>query len=124
MRSVTGSAVLLLLACGGSPRPAGSADFLPASAQPPETLVLAAPGGAEVWFTGARTARRADGSSCLERAMEIRRGPERRPIPLLYTGAAPRLVNDSTIEARIWRECAPGHTYRVNLRTGLPVRVR
>jgi hypothetical protein len=94
------------------------------AAEPPETLVLAAPGGVEVWFTGARTAPRPDGGSCLERAMEIRRGTERRPIPLLYTGAAPRLVDDSTIEARIWRDCAPGNTYRVNLRTGFPVRVR
>jgi hypothetical protein len=56
--------------------------------------------------------------------MEIRRGAERIPIPLLYTGAPPTRVNDSTIEAAIWLHCHPGNVYQVNLRTGQPSRVR
>jgi hypothetical protein len=56
--------------------------------------------------------------------MQIRREGRRIAIPLLYTGAAPRLVNDSTIEAAIWLSCRPGNAYRVSLGSGQPVRVR
>jgi hypothetical protein len=56
--------------------------------------------------------------------MGIRRDGKRTPIPLLYTGAPPRLVNDSTIEAAIWLNCRPGNVYQVNLRSGQPVRVK
>ena len=55
--------------------------------------------------------------------MEIRQAGRRTPIPLLYTGAAPALVNDSTIRARVWLRCVPGSAYLVNLRTGVPTRV-
>ena len=91
----------------------------------PDSLALAIPGGAEVWFTGSRTATDSAGQPCVERVMEIRR-PDgtRTPIPLLYTGAAPVLRNDSTIRARIWLNCRPGNTYDVNLRTGHPTRVQ
>jgi hypothetical protein len=56
--------------------------------------------------------------------MEIRAAGKRTPIPLLYTGELPRLITDSTIEAAIWLNCRPGNVYRVNLRTGQPVRVK
>jgi hypothetical protein len=56
--------------------------------------------------------------------MEIRAEGRTTAIPLLYTGAGPRLVNDSTIEAELWLNCRPGQAYRVDLRTGRPVRVR
>ena len=56
--------------------------------------------------------------------MEIRRGGTRIPIPLLYTGSAPEIVNDSTLRARLSDKCVPGDAYLVNLRTGQPVRER
>jgi hypothetical protein len=56
--------------------------------------------------------------------MDIRDHGRITPIPLLYTGASPRLVDDSTIEAAIWLNCRPRNVYRVNLRSGQPVRVK
>ena len=56
--------------------------------------------------------------------MEIRRGASKIPIPLLYTGSAPEIVNDTTLRARLSNKCEPGDAYLVNLRTGQPVRER
>jgi hypothetical protein len=87
---------------------------------PADSLALSAPGGVEVWYTLARPARAADGTTCVDRALEIRRGGSRIPVPLLYTGTAPELVNDTTIRARLSDRCAPGDRYLVNLTTGRP----
>jgi hypothetical protein len=114
---------LLLAACGGGeraePKPARST-----ASPPPDSLALTLPGGAEIWFTGSRTATGADGTRCVERVMEIREGGSKRMIPLLYTGTLPTRVNDTTIEAAIWLDCRPGNVYQVNIRTGQPVRVK
>jgi hypothetical protein len=95
-----------------------------APAAPEDSLVATAPGGVEIWFTLAREGTAADGSRCVDRTMEIRRDGARIPVPLLYTGSAPELVNDSTIRARLSDRCVPGDAYLVNLRTGRPVRER
>jgi hypothetical protein len=116
-------AVVLLGACGGekpSPAPAQQEAARP----PADSLALTLPSGVEIWFTASRTATSAEGQGCIERVMEIRDGTTRRLIPLLYTGASPRLINDSTIEADIWLNCRPGNVYQVNVRSGQPVRVR
>ncbi|HEY7682432.1 MAG TPA: hypothetical protein VH879_07285 [Gemmatimonadales bacterium] len=94
------------------------------SAPPPDSLALRLASGVEVWFTGARPAVDAAGASCVERVMEIREGSRRTAIPLLYTGTPPRPLDDTTIEAAIWLNCRPGNVYRVDLRTGRPVRAR
>ncbi|HYF38826.1 MAG TPA: hypothetical protein VD930_03980 [Gemmatimonadales bacterium] len=90
--------------------------------QPSDSLVLEGPKGREVWFTLAREGRAPDGTTCIERGLEIRHGARRVPIPLLYTGVAPVVLNDSTIRAVLWTNCSAGDTYRVNLETGRPVR--
>lgn len=114
-----------LAACGERPRSAPVADSTrPAPARPADSLVLEAPGGVEVWFTDAREAQDSSGRACTERVMQIRRDGSRVAVPLLYTGEAPRLVNDSTMQAAIWLHCRPGNVYQVNLRTGYPVRVK
>lgn len=116
---------LLLAACGGPKDAAGGRDSAPPAPAPPaDSLALTAPGGVEVWFTASRRATDSAGRPCVERVMEIRRASTRVAIPLLYTGSAPRLVNDSTLEAPIWLNCRPGNVYQVNLRTGQPVRVK
>ncbi|HEY7505502.1 MAG TPA: hypothetical protein VH700_15490 [Gemmatimonadales bacterium] len=112
-------------ACGGreETRPAESA----AESQPiapADSLVATAPGGVEIWFTLAREGKGPDGSPCTDRTLEIRRGNSRIPVPLLYTGNAPQIVNDTTMRARLSDHCAPGDAYLVNLRTGRPVRER
>jgi hypothetical protein len=128
---MTTRTVLLLLtfpavaACGPTQRADGSRAEEEANVtRPADSLVLSSPAGATVWFTASRPAQDSAGRACVERVMEIRRDGKRIPIPLLYTGASPRLINDSTLEAAIWLRCRPGNVYRVNLTTGLPVRVR
>jgi hypothetical protein len=123
---VNATAALLaacLLGCGGGSsapaKPAAAAD-----APPPDSLVAKAPGGVQVWFTLARRATSPEGAPCVDRAIEIRRGETRVQVPLLYTGTAPELVNDSTLRARLSNQCRPGDAYLVDLRTGRPVRER
>jgi len=101
----------------------GTAEVARAPA-PTDSLVATAPGGVEVWFTLSREAKATDGTPCTDRTMEIRRGGTRVQVPLLYTGTAPELVNDSTIRARLSNQCVPGDAYLVDLRTGRPVRER
>jgi hypothetical protein len=116
-----------LPACGGEhgSKPAAAPAAPPASVPPAasaDALVLRTPGGTELWSTFAREGRDGTGAPCLEHALEIRSSARRIPIPLLYTRDIPRLVNDSTVSARVWNHCAPGDEYRINLRTGQPVR--
>ena len=94
------------------------------SAAPADSLVATAPGGVEIWFTLAREAKASDGTTCTDRALEVRRGGTRIPVPLLYTGSAPEVVDDTTLRARLSDQCAPGDAYRVDLRTGRPLRER
>jgi hypothetical protein len=125
--AMTFSALVQILACGGSDEQpaaetAGAAPVAPGAQR--DSLVATAPGGVEIWFTLARQGKAADGTTCVDRTMEIRRDSTRIPIPLLYTGAAPEVVNDSTIRARLSNQCVPADVYLVNLRTGRPVRER
>jgi hypothetical protein len=99
----------------------GAAEVTQAPA-PADSLVATAPGGVEVWFTLSREGKADDGTTCTDRTIEIRRGGTRIPVPLLYTGTAPVLVNDTTIRARLSNRCVPGDAYLVDLRTGRPVR--
>ncbi len=123
-------AVALLLCCGlacaerkSTAGPLDTTRVAASAPAPADSLVLRTPAGVEVWFTASRPATDSLGRSCTERVMEIRREGRHTPIPLLYTGAGPELVNDSTIRARIWLHCRPGNTYEVSLRTGYPLRV-
>jgi hypothetical protein len=121
-RAMLGAAALGGLACGARGEKAVAlADSLPPA--PADSLVATAPGGTEVWFTLARPDS-GEGGRCTDRAIEIRRGGTRIPVPLLYTGAAPEVVNDTTLRASLSTGCRPGDIYLVNLRTGHPVRER
>ena len=86
-----------------------------------DSLVLTTAPGMEVWFTLARPATAANGQHCVERGLEIRSEGKRTRVPLLYTGAAPELLNDTLMRAMLWKDCKPGEPYLVNLRTGQPV---
>ena len=129
-RNIGGSFRWLLALGGAFPLPActaPSADRSPGGAaestpRTVDSLVLTSPDGAQVWFTLARSATGAGGRACVERGLEIRRHGKRIPVPLLYTGAPPLLVNDSTLRAVLWTHCQPGDAYLVNLRSGQPVR--
>ena len=129
MRRPATAVVLAILsgACGRAPSvPArdAPADSLAARFPSlPDSLVLTAPDGSEVWFTQARRGTDSAGGTCIERGLELRRQGTRTLVPLLMTGQAPELRNDSTFRARIWLNCRPGNTYDVDLRTGRPTRV-
>ena len=110
-----------LSACGRTER-AQTKTSAGTVAQPQDSLATSTRSGAEVWFTLSRLARSSEGQSCVERGLEIRRDGRRLPIPLLYTGEAPTVVNDSTIRAMLWTDCRPVTPYRVDLQTGRPVR--
>lgn len=120
--AILGAAVLVVVAC--RERAASTvADSTSATSAPSDSLVATVGDSTEIWFTLARRDSGAAGA-CTERAVEIRRGGTRTPVPLLYTGAALEIIDDSTARARLWNRCEPGDTYQVNLRTGRPVRER
>jgi hypothetical protein len=108
-----------MLACSGGPE-ARPAEQKPATGQA-DSLVLTTGAGTEVWFTLVRPAESSDGQQCVERGLEIRAPGKQTKVPLLYTGAAPELINDSTMRATLWKNCTPGEPYLVNLQTGQPV---
>lgn len=118
------SGLATFLACSGSTGQKPAAADSVTNAPPTDSLVLTYASGIEIWFTLARAATRADGQRCVERGLEIRQGGKRVQVPLLYTGSPPVLLNDSTMRAMLWTHCTPVNPYRVNLRTGHPVRER
>lgn len=89
-----------------------------------DSLVLTTLGGVEVWYTLVRPARGSDGASCVERGLEVRRDGARMLVPLLYTRDIPQLLDDTTITARLYRDCVPGDRYRVSLRSAQPTPIR
>ena len=123
-RVLLGAVVFGGLGCADRQSDAAPAAGERASLPPPaDSLVATAPGGVEVWYTLARQDS-ADGRHCVDRAIEIRRGGTRVPVPLLYTGTSPEILNDTTLRARLSNKCRPGDAYLVDLRTGRPVRER
>ncbi|MBA3658052.1 MAG: hypothetical protein H0W67_00455 [Gemmatimonadales bacterium] len=129
-------ATISVAGCGGTPESgsdrrvatSGLGDSGDTTAAPREatlrrdSLALTAPGGVQVWYTMARDVVMADGRRCEHRALEIRHGSTRVPVPLLYTASPPELADDSTLRARLWTECDPGDLYLVDLTTGQPIR--
>ena len=123
-RSRSCSRVILLLALTPACRE-DRQESLPTHAAPPlgsDSLVAKRGDSLEIWFTLSRVGHAANGTTCVERGIEIRRDETRTPVPLLYTGAPPVILNDSTLRAELWNQCRPVATYRVDLRTGRPVR--
>jgi hypothetical protein len=110
-------AVLLFCACE---RPGRAPADRKLEARPADSMAASAP-GVEIWFTLTRPARSSTGASCVERGLEIRRAERRIPVPLLYTGESPTILNDSTMRAVLWTDCHPLTAYLVDLRTGQPV---
>jgi hypothetical protein len=96
------------------------ADSLPRVA---DSLADTGPNGLEIWFTLSRPAQSPSGEWCVERGLEIRSQARRIQVPLLYTREAPTILNDSMMRAVLSTNCHTVASYRVDLRTGQPVRV-
>jgi hypothetical protein len=120
-RQAAGFLTAALVACQpGSGDRAATADTA-VSMVPADSLAVAGR-GVEIWFTLSRPGLAPDGSPCTDRAIELRRGGRRIPVPLLYTREAPRIVNDSTARAILYTGCRAGDAYLVDLRSGRPTR--
>jgi hypothetical protein len=116
--------VLLLAACtGGSPRAEAVDSTAAVPPAPADSLVLEGPGDVTVWFTDARAATGADGSPCLERALQIRQDSTRRGVPLLYTREAPVMMGKDAIRAVLYNNCEPVAAYQVDFATISPKRL-
>ena len=135
--SIAAACLLAAYGCGGGashgheapsatarPPVAAPEGPVPASLHVADSLVLGTPGGSQVWFTDAREAHAATGEKCLERVLEIRAPGDTVRVPLLYTGEVPELVDDTTLRAHTWRDCAATDPYLVDIRTGRPRRER
>jgi hypothetical protein len=112
---------LSLAACGTSGHKTTAVADTAVSAAPKESLAVAGP-GVEIWFTFSRPGLAADGTPCVDRAIELRREGNRIPVPLLYTHEAPTIVNDTTARAVLYTGCLAGDAYLVDLRSGRPTR--
>lgn len=112
--------------CSG-PQPAmRERDSVSAPASPPslpDSLALRTAEGVEVWFTDARSAMAADGTPCLERALEVRQDTLARGVPLLYTREAPTALAKDAMRAVLYNHCAPVAAYRVDFATISPKRL-
>ena len=106
--------------CGSPPPAPPKAPEPPQAPAPADSLALRTSKGIEVWFTFARADTSTAGVPCTERTLEIRNGGRKIGVPLLYTGVAPVLLNDSTMRADIWVHCAPTERYRIDLGSGIP----
>lgn len=108
--------------CSGGESPGGEAAEAPPGPATGfvDSLVLTAPQGQQIWFTDGREARDEAGARCIERVMEIRTPLDTFPVPLLYTGEAPTVVDDSTLRARVWLDCQGRALYHVSVHTGRP----
>ena len=115
-------ALAALLVCACRPHPRSPANGETGDAPKPADSLVISNSGVEVWFTLARVAQGLDGRECVERGLEIRRGETRVQVPLLYTGTPPVLLDDSTMRAFLWNHCTPVDAYRVDLRSGRPLR--
>jgi hypothetical protein len=119
---------VLLCACGRTDRPPAGATSQPAIADARRTvadsLAGTGPNGLEIWFTLSRSAQSPAGDSCIERGLEIRRAGRRIHVPLLYTREPPIVLDDSTMRAVLSTNCRAVDRYRVDLRSGQPVRLQ
>jgi hypothetical protein len=122
---VTGLVLVLLAGCGtrGEPEAGAVPEVAQASPPVPDTLVLSLPGGNTVWLAEGRRAVDSAGTPCFERSVEIRREGVKLKVPLLFTGAIPTRVDDSTILALLYHDCRPSASYKVGVRDGMPHRV-
>lgn len=125
MRGVI-SGVALLAACGGrQPAEAPETPALPPveAARLADTLVLTTRAGYEIWLAEGREAKAEDGSTCVERSVEIRRDGTTRKVPLLFVSTPPVELDRDHIRADLSRDCRPTDRYRVELATGRPFRM-
>ena len=120
-----GSSVLILLAaCKGTPSPAATSaaaldDSSSAVVPMAETHLFDLADSTQVWIVTGREAHASGGERCLERGIQLRKGPLKIPVPLLYTSTLPEVV-DGKLVARLSKDCVSGARYAIDPKTGQP----
>ena len=122
-RAGMAASVVVVVSCfpRGEPMPGGVPAADTGLSVLADSLVLTAKDGTTIWLTEGRAGSDSSGASCVERSIEIRRDTTRLKIPLLYTVTPPVLLDDSTLRAELADKCRAARSYRVNLRTAMPV---
>lgn len=121
---IKASLLLMLAACGGGSRDSQLETVRAPEVMVPSEFVLAVNDSISLWYTLEREATSTNDTGCIERGLEVRSGERRLLVPLLYTAERPVVLDDSTIQVPLYRNCRPEQLYRVNLRTGQPTPVR
>jgi len=118
--------VMLLPACQRAASPATTRDSTATArvvdSAPPTTHILDLQDGTEVWFTVGRVGHGPTGAPCLERGIQLRKGPLKMPVPLLYTSALPVVVRGKLV-ASLSTGCVSGDEYSIDLKTAQPTRI-
>jgi hypothetical protein len=87
----------------------------------PETHLFDLADSTQVWLVTGRAAH-GNGGQCIERGIQLRKGPFKIPVPLLYTSTLPEVVNGQLV-AEISKDCVTGDAYAIDPKTGQPTKL-
>ena len=125
-RSASIGLLLLLSACQRAPAPGMTRDSAATArvvdSAPPDTHILDFDDGTEVWLTAGRVGRGPTGAPCLERGIQLRKGPLRMSVPLLYTSQLPVVIHGRLV-ASLSTNCVSGDDYAIDPRTAQPTKL-
>lgn len=117
---------VLLAGCKEAPSPQAGApatiaadDTSSAMVPTAETHLFDMPDSTQVWMVTGREAHASGGERCIERGIQLRKGPFKIPVPLLYTSTLPEIVNGKLV-ARLSKDCVSGASYSIDTKTGQP----
>ena len=123
---------LVLFAGCKAPATPESAPAAPTAATPaaetaldsivPDTHILDLADGTAVWLIPGRVGRAENGGSCLERGIQLRKGPLKMTVPLLYTSSLPDVI-DGKLVATISNSCVTGDRYTIDPATAQPTKL-
>ncbi len=117
--------LLLLPACQRAASPSATRDSAAAArvvdSTPPDIHILDLQDSTEVWLTAGRVGRGPTGAPCLERGIQLRKGPLRIQVPLLYTSVLPVVVGGKLV-ASLSNNCVSGQMYTIDAATGYPTK--
>ena len=119
--------LILLAACERPAAPAAAPTATASAAPtvdsfPPDTHILDLQDGTEVWLTTGRVGQGPNGTTCLERGVQLRKGPLKMPVPLMYTSKLPVVVGGKLV-ASLSTNCVSGDDYSIDSKTAQPTKV-
>ncbi|HEX7918284.1 MAG TPA: hypothetical protein VF454_02725 [Gemmatimonadales bacterium] len=103
----------------GTPATIAADDTSSAMVPTAETHLFDMPDSTQVWMVTGREAHASGGEKCIERGIQLRKGPFKIPVPLLYTSTLPEIENGKLV-ARLSKDCVSGASYAIDTKTGQP----